>query len=304
MTFEQWKVGRISVTKVTETDEWQPFETWLHILRASTRREILDMQWLTPTYLRDDKVNLFVHSFLVETPTRKIVIDTGIGNGKKRASPILDNLDTDFLERFEQVWPCKLVDGVLATHLHLDHVGWNTRLEGGQWVPAFPNARYYFVRAEYEHWRSYAHDPLAPQAFSEFAQAMIDGASVFEDSLKPVEDAGRIEWVEPGQEITPGITLLSTPGHTPGHVSVLIESAGESAVVTGDLFHTQAQIARPDWGAAMDADPAAAEQARRAFIERFADSPTLVLGTHFGTPTGGYIVRDGDSHRLVPRLSD
>ncbi len=129
---------------------------------------------------------------------------------------------------------------------------------------------------------------------------MMDGAAVFEDSLKPIEEAGRIDWVEPGQEMTDGITLLSTPGHTPGHVSILIESAGESAVVTGDLFHSQAQVGRPDWGAAMDADPAAAERARRAFVERFADTSTLVLGTHFGTPTGSHIVRDGASYKLVP----
>ncbi len=297
---EQWNVGAISITKVEETESWQPFETWLHIMSGCTREEVDQMPWLKPTYLLNEEVNLFVHSFLVETPTRKVVIDTGIGNGKKRVSPIFDHLDSDFLDRFERVWSREDVDAVVPTHLHLDHVGWNTRLEAGRWVPTFPNARYYFVRAEFEHWRAYAQDPLAAHDFSEFAQAMTDGAAVFEDSLQPIEEAGRIRWVEPGQEVTPGITLLSTPGHTPGHVSVLIESAGESAVITGDVFHTQAQIARPDWGAAMDADSTAAERARRAFIDRFADTSTLVLGTHFGTPTGNYIVRDGASYKLAP----
>ncbi len=195
MTMERWKVGSISITKVEETDSWQPFETWLHIMPRCTPEEIERMQWLKPAYLRDEGVNLFVHSLLVETPTRKIVIDTGIGNGKKRVSPLLDNLDSDFLERFEQVWSVADVDGVVPTHLHLDHVGWNTRLEAGKWVPTFPNARYYFVRAEFEHWRAYAQNPLAANAFSEFAQAMM------EQCLKPV--------VEPEGAYPPGCHVRS-----------------------------------------------------------------------------------------------
>ena len=164
----------------------------------------------------------------------------------------------------------------------------------------FPNARYYFVREEYEHWKAFAQDPLAPLTYSEFGYKLVDAVAVFEDSLKPVEDAGSITWVEAGRAVVPGISLISTAGHTPGHVSVFIESAGASAVITGDLLHTQMQIARPDWSSAMDTDPIAAAGTRRSFVERFADSSTLVLGTHFGAPAAGHIVRDRDTFRLVP----
>jgi len=300
MATEQWSVGGISITKIEETEGWTPLEFLLQVLPEATRQEIECIDWLRPTYFHDDQVNTLINSFLVETPTDKIVVDTGAGNGKKRMAPLLNNLDTDFLDRFEKVWQRDEVDGVLATHLHVDHVGWNTIFQDDRWQPTFSNARYYFVPDEYAHWKAFAQDPLAPQAYSEFGYSLVDAVAVFEDSLKPVEDAGLITWVEPGQVVVPGVSLISTVGHTPGHVSVLVEDAGASAVITGDLLHTQIQIARPDWSAAMDTDPAAAARTRRGFIERFADSSTLVLGTHFGAPAAGHIVRDGDTFRLIP----
>lgn len=300
MTTEQWSVGNISITKIEETEGWTPLEFLLQVFPAATREEIECIDWLRPTYFDGDKVNTLINSFLVETPTHKFVVDTGAGNGKKRMAPLLDNLDTDFLERFETVWKRDEVDGVLPTHLHVDHVGWNTMFQDGRWQPTFANARYYFVREEYTHWKEFAQDSLAPLAYSEFGYKLVDAVAVFEDSLKPVEDAGLITWVEAGQAVAPGVSLISTAGHTPGHVSVFIEDAGASAVITGDLLHTQIQIARPDWSSAMDTDPVAAARTRRGFVERFADSSTLVLGTHFGAPAAGHIVRDRDTFRLIP----
>ena len=299
MAIERWNIGAISITKIEETQGWTPLEFLLQVFPAATREEIDRVDWLRPTYLDDGKMNTLVNSFLVETPTHKIVVDTGVGNGKKRMAPLLDNLDTDFLETFEKTWPRGEVDGVLPTHLHVDHVGWNTLQADGRWQPTFPNAHYYFVREEYEHWKKFAQDPAAPRAYSEFGYSLVDAAAVFEDSLKPVEDAGLVRWVEPDQVVVPGISLISTAGHTPGHVSVLIEDAGGSAVITGDLLHTQVQIARPDWSAEMDTDPDAAARTRKSFVERFADSPTLILGTHFGAPAGGYIARDGATYQLI-----
>ena len=297
---ERWNVGDISITKIEETEGWTPLEFILQVFPAATRAEIARIAWLRPTYLDDDKVNTLVNSFLVETSTHKIVVDTGVGNGKKRIAPLMDDLDTDFLETFEKVWPRGEVDGVLPTHLHVDHVGWNTVYADGRWQPTFLNAHYYFVREEYEHWRDFAQDPDALRAYSEFGYSLVDAIAVFDDSLKPIEDAGLISWVEPDQDVVPGISLISTAGHTPGHVSVLIQDAGDSAVITGDLLHTQMQIARPDWSAQMDTDPGAAARTRRGFVERFADSPTLILGTHFGAPAGGHIVRDGATFKLIP----
>ncbi|PXX71636.1 glyoxylase-like metal-dependent hydrolase (beta-lactamase superfamily II) [Nocardia tenerifensis] len=298
MTTEQWRVGNISITKIEETRGWTPLDFLLDIFPAATREDIERIEWLRPTYFDGENMNGMVHSLLVQTPTHRIVVDTGIGNGKQRISPVFDNLDTDFLERFEQVWRREEVDGVLATHLHIDHVGWNTIREDGRWRPTFPNARYYFVREEYEHWQSFARNPHAHETYSEFGYSMVDGAAVYEDSLAPVADL--ITWVEPGQTVVPGISLISTAGHTPGHVSILLEDEAESAVITGDLMHSQFQIAHPDWSVAMDTDTEAAADSRKAFLERFADTPTLILGTHFGTPTGGHIIRDGDAYKLVP----
>jgi glyoxylase-like metal-dependent hydrolase (beta-lactamase superfamily II) len=298
---ERWTVGDISVTKVEEIeDSTASLEFLLRVFPSATREEVDRIDWLRPTYLHGDRLRALVHSLLVETPTHKIVVDTGAGNGKKRLAPMFDNLGTDFMDRFEKIWRRDEVDGVIATHLHIDHVGWNTTWHGGQWQPTFPNARYYFVRDEFAHWEAFAADPLAPNAYSEFGYSVVDAVAVYEDSLKPIADADLITWVEPGQVVVPGVSLISTAGHTPGHVSVLIEDSGHSAVITGDLFHFQGQIARPDWSAEMDTDRAAASQARTAFLERFADTPTLVLGTHFGTPTAGHIVRDGTAYKLTP----
>jgi glyoxylase-like metal-dependent hydrolase (beta-lactamase superfamily II) len=302
MAAEQWNVGSISITKVEEVEGGSlPIEFLPQIMRAATLEEIKAIEWLRPTYLVNNKMSTLTHSLLIETPTHRIAVDTGIGNGKKRLSEALGDLDTDFLQRFEQVWRRDEVDGILLTHLHVDHVGWNTIFQDGRWQPTFPTSRYYAVREEYEHWAAFVQDPDAPKAYTEFGWSLVDAVATVEDSVKPIVDAGLVTWVEPGQEVVPGISLMSTPGHTPGHVSVVIEDAGETAVITGDLFHSQVQVARPDWSVEMDTDLHAAARTRKAFLERFADSPTLVLGTHFGTPTGFHIARDGDSYRMVPQ---
>ena len=301
MASEHWTVGDISITKIEETEDAKsPLEMLFQVFPGSTREGVESIDWLRPDYLVGDELSLVVQSLLIETPTHRILVDTGVGNGKQRLAPMFDHLQTDFLERFERILPRTEVDGVLCTHLHVDHVGWHTVFEDGRWRPTFPNARYYFVREEYEHWKAFAADPDARKAYSEMAYSYVDAAAVFEDSLRPVEEAGLVTWVEPGQTVVPGISLISTAGHTPGHVSVLVEDGEESAVITGDLLHTPVQIAHPDWSPVLDTDPGAAATTRSAFIERFSDSPTLVLGTHFGTPTGNRIVRDGDSHKLIP----
>uniref|UniRef100_UPI002458870D MBL fold metallo-hydrolase n=1 Tax=Nocardia brasiliensis TaxID=37326 RepID=UPI002458870D len=273
MTTEQWRVGDISITKIEELQGWTPVEFLLEVFPAATRAEIARIDWLRPTYFDGDRMNGMVHSLLVQTPTHKIVVDTGIGNGKQRIAPAFDDLDTDFLARFERVWRREEVDGVLTTHLHIDHVGWNTIRENDDWQPTFPNARYFFVRAEYEHWASFAQDPHAHTAYSEFGHSMVDGAAVFADSLAPIADAGLITWVEPGQTVVPGISLLSTAGHTPGHVSVLIEDGGESAVITGDLMHCQFQVAGAGWGGVVETARTAAPPRPRGIHERLGHTP-------------------------------
>lgn len=300
---EQWKVGDIVVTKIPEVAGWFPIEMWFSVMPDCTLEAVQQLQWLTPTYRRGNTINLSIHALLVETPAHKVVIDTGVGNAKQRQWELFHELDTDFLARFDDICPRGEIDRVICTHLHSDHVGWNTHLVDGRWVPTYPNARYCFVRDEYDYWTKYVNDPSIQKSYTEFGQAAIDGHEVYRDSVAPIVEAGLVDWVECDQEVVPGVTLISTPGHTPGHVSVLLQSADQSAVVTGDLFHSQAQVGRSDWTVHMDTVPHQASETRRTFLERFADTSTLVLGTHFGTPTGNFIRRDGESFKLLPAES-
>jgi glyoxylase-like metal-dependent hydrolase (beta-lactamase superfamily II) len=182
-------------------------------------------------------------------------------------------------------YPRDSIDTVLCTHLHVDHVGWNTMLVDGKWQPTFPNARYLIGRKEWEHWRS-----------EDAAQRR--GDDIIGDSVRPIFDAGLADLVEMNHVVGDGVWLEPTPGHTPGHVSVRISSRGEDAIITGDCMHHPCQIARPHWSSAADSDVDAARTTRLAFLERYADGPVLVIGTHFATPTAGHITRDGDVYRL------
>ncbi len=173
---------------------------------------------------------------------------------------------------------------MLCTHLHVDHVGWNTMKVGDRWVPTFPNARYLMGRTEYEHWS--AQDPKEQRD------------DVFGDSVKPVIDAGLVDMVDSDHQITEEVRLVPTPGHTPGHVSVRIASRGEEAVITGDMMHHPCQMARPDWRSTADSDGEAACKTRLRVLNEYADGPVLVIGTHFATPTAGHIKRDGKVFRF------
>ncbi|MEY2958867.1 MAG: hypothetical protein RLZZ01_1435, partial [Actinomycetota bacterium] len=169
------------------------------------------------------------------------------------------------------------VDVVVCTHLHFDHVGWNTRRDQttGLLVPTFPNARYLVSRAEYE--------------------SDHDHHGVGEVSVAPLVAAGRLDPVDADHRIDEHVRLVPTHGHSPGHVSVLVESNGERALITGDIVHTPIQFVRSDITAdRFDDDPVAATVTRRRVIDEFADGSTIVLGTHFPPPTAGRMHRSDD----------
>jgi glyoxylase-like metal-dependent hydrolase (beta-lactamase superfamily II) len=174
---------------------------------------------------------------------------------------------------------------VLCTHLHLDHCGWNTRREGGRWVPTFPNARYLFDEGELKFWQNKRD---AGEAHMEHV----------DDAIQPIVDAGLVDFITPGHKITDEIRLAPTPGHTSGHVSVHISSAGQDAVITGDVVHHPVQLAVPDWENNFDFDKDAGARQRRRFFGLYADQPALVIGSHFSDPGAGHIVSDGDAWRL------
>lgn len=276
-----WKIGDVTITKVEEVVS--PVPLGILFPEATPERLAPHDAWLRPHFLDDEgNMLLSIHAFAVESGGTRIVVDTCLGNGKERPIPGWSNLETSFLTDLDQAgFPADEVDIVLCTHLHFDHVGWNTIRRDGQWVPTFPNARYLMAEKEWAHWRT-EDDPFAP------------GAK--QDSILPVFDAGLVDLVEPEHRLTDEIDLIPTPGHTPGHVSVRIRSRGEQAIITGDMFHHPFQMAHPDWKDVADVDGPLAHETRVAFCRRFGDEPTLILGTHFATPTGGHIVRAEGDH--------
>jgi glyoxylase-like metal-dependent hydrolase (beta-lactamase superfamily II) len=177
---------------------------------------------------------------------------------------------------------------VICTHLHFDHVGWNTRRVDGVWRPTFPHARYTACEAEFRYWQS------GP------AREADDQRAGFADSVAPLEAAGLLRLVPDDAVVTAGLRLVPSPGHTPRHVSVLLESNGESALITGDAMHHPAQIAYPDWGTTSDFDAGQARASRHALLERFADSDTLIIGSHFTAPGGGLLRRGAAGYYLAP----
>ncbi|MEV4742878.1 MBL fold metallo-hydrolase [Streptomyces sp. NPDC049555] len=286
-TAPSWAVGDITVHRIDEVPLPPATGPWL--LPGATTDVVLRHDWLRPDYAdHDGTLRLDSHSFAFVVGGLRVLVDTGIGNGKERANPAWHNLRTDFLERLAAAgFSPDSVDLVILTHLHADHVGWNTRKANGEWVPTFPDARYLTSRVEREFWATYDMDEPREQ--------------MFRDSVIPVEEAGLLDLVdvpEGGIEIAPGLRLISTPGHTPGHVSVELTSRGERALITGDCIHHPVQLARPAVGACVDIDPARSEASRRELLDSLADTDTLLLGTHFAPPTAGRVVTHGDAYRL------
>ena len=277
----RWKVGDVTVTRVVEL---VTANIGRFVLPQATPEVVRDIPWLVPHFLDDEgKLVFSIHALLVESQGQRIVVDTCLGNDKTRTFRDFDHLQTEFLKDLESAGaPRHSVDAVLCTHLHVDHVGWNTLREGERWVPTFPNARYLFAQKEWEYWKD------EPEDFG----------PVVTDSVRPILDAGLADLVDTDHKVSDEVWFEPTPGHTPGHVSVRIRSAGEDAVITGDMIHHPCQIARPEWSSDVDYDGDQARETRAAFLQRYADQPVLVIGTHFATPTAGHIVRDGDAYRL------
>ncbi len=276
----RWQIGDVRITRVQELEA--PGLSWL--LPDATEENLARIPWIGPFVSEDGKGVASVHALIVEAPGCTVVVDTCVGNDKERSIPFWSGLQTSFLDDFEAAGPgVAAVDAVVCTHLHIDHVGWNTRLEGDRWVPTFENARYLLGRTEWEHWS---------------AEGDADTQQILGDSVRPIFEADQVDLVASDHRICDEVRLEPTPGHTPGHVSVCIESRGESAVITGDLMHHPGQIAHPEWCAVVDSDREQALATRRGFLERHADTPTLVIGTHFAGPTAGRLVRDGEAYRL------
>jgi len=291
----RWKIGNVTITRVIELEGgFRPGAMFTGL----TEDRVKSIAWIHPHYAYPDgTVRYSVHTYVLESQGRSIIVDTCIGNDKARGHEDWNRLKLPFIERLTAAgYPPESIDVVLCTHLHLDHVGWNTRWDGQKWVPTFPNARYLFGRSEWEHWTRDAHDT---GDMPEFASALAEQETVMNDSVLPIVRAGLQELVETDHRVTDEVSLFPTPGHTPGHVSVAISSGGRKATITGDLIHNPIQIADPGICANFDFDQKLALSTRRTFISNHESKDVLVLGTHFPSPNAGHIVRDKGGWRFV-----
>jgi glyoxylase-like metal-dependent hydrolase (beta-lactamase superfamily II) len=277
----RWQVGDVRITRVQELEA----PGMRFIVPNATIENVAAIPWLTPFLAANGDAVGSVHALLLEVAEHRMIVDTCIGNDKERRIPPWNKRQGPFLAQLiDAGYPPERIDTVICTHLHIDHVGWNTRLVDQQWVPTFPQARYLVAQTEWEHWS---------QSEDRWTQI------VMADSVRPIFDAGLVDLVAVDHQVHDTVRFEPTPGHTPGHVSVHISSRGEEAVITGDLVHHPCQFARPHWGSSADTDTAQADRTRKAFMARYADTPTLIIGTHFAGPTAGRLVRDGDAYRLA-----
>ena len=280
-----WTVGAVKITRVVEMEMPVAYSAERPFLADATPEVLRTMPWLYPDFVdEEDRMRLSIHALLVEAPGLRLVVDTCIGNDKARGLLGKRSLSTNFLGKMAEIgWTRESVDAVVCTHLHVDHVGWNTMLEDGKWIPTFPKARYLIGREELEHWRG---------------EEDGEQTEIIADSVQPILDAGLAELVEMDHRVSAEIRLEPTPGHTPGHVSVMIESEGQAAVITGDMSHHPCQMAHPDWSPPFDSDGKASAVMRRKMFAEWADKPILVIGTHYAGRTAGHVVTDGEAFRF------
>lgn len=283
---KKWQIGDVEVVRIVEIDAHQDPFTMLgpdFTLDIAKRND-----WLVPHFMTPEGVmKISFQCFVLSSRRERIMIDTCIGNDREREFPVFSNLQGSFLEDLATAgYPRETITKVLCTHLHQDHVGWNTMKVDGRFVPTFTKARYLFGRKEHGHWeamkRSGGHHFMGHLA----------------DAVDPIVAAGLADFIEPTLALTDEVSLVPTHGHTPGHVSVMIRSKGRKAIITGDMMHHPIQLAEPDFKNNFDMDPEQALRTRKEMYARLENKDILVIGTHFCDPTSGYVVRDGSAWKL------
>jgi glyoxylase-like metal-dependent hydrolase (beta-lactamase superfamily II) len=285
----QITIGDITIHRVVEQE--QPVFAAKDFF-PSLAPELLteNLSWLAPKFIdAGGKLVLCIQSYVVRTPHHTILIDTCVGNHKPRPSrPFWNQLTGDRYEKNLAAAGVGVgdIDYVMCTHLHTDHVGWNTRLDNGRWVPTFPNAKYLFADRELEFWTQKEKDNPA-------------GFPWISDSVLPIMHAKRAEVVKSNHRLNEMIELIPTPGHSIDHFSVLAGKAGRDAFFTGDMIHSPIQARYPDLGMFADYDSKQAGTTRRAILERFCDTSTLMCMAHFPSPSMGRITRWGEGFGFV-----
>jgi len=287
--FRRWRVGHVTITRMVEIG---PVAIPPESLFPSAHGDLVrSTDWLAPHFATETgEIMLNFQCFLVDTGSKKILVDTCVGEQKHLAVEILNGLTTGFLNTLAQAGAGPDdIDIVLCTHLHFDHVGWNTRLVDGVWTPTFPNSRYLFSRDEL--------------TFSNTHDVEPGDLSVVE-SIEPVIRAGLVDLVELDHRLCDEVRLEPTPGHTPGHVSVWVESEGARALISGDAVHHPLQLAHPEIASSYCADPAQSGATRRRLFDQLTGQAVLFIGTHFTEPTAGLVQEAGETWRLAPVWSE
>jgi glyoxylase-like metal-dependent hydrolase (beta-lactamase superfamily II) len=284
------KLGPITIHRIVEQE--MPFYDALEFFPSLTK-EVLEenRSWLQPTCFdpATGKVVLCFQSYVVKTPQHTILVDTCIGNDKPR--PMRPNWHQMKSDRFEKGLAAiglgfGDIDFVMCTHLHIDHVGWNTRLDNGRWVPTFPKARYLFAERELAFWTEKEEGDPASWPW-------------ITDSVLPIVAAKRAEVVKSDHTLNDMVQLVPTPGHTIDHFSVHVGKPGQDAFLTGDMVHSPLQARYPDLGMRADFDAKQGGETRRKIFGRFCDTPTLMCTAHFPSPSTGKLTRWGDGFKLV-----
>ncbi len=284
-----FRVGDITIQRIIESEApiFDPLTFFPDLTQARLDE---NRGWMEQVHALDaatGKVNLCIQSYLVNTPHHTILIDSCVGNDKERpARPFWHRMTSDRWMTNLAAAGCGVgdIDFVMCTHLHVDHVGWNTTLRDGRWVPTFPKARYVFAKGEYDHWiGENAKSPVAPIV----------------DSVLPIVAAGRADLVANDFALDDLVRLESTPGHTPDHVAVRLGRRDATAVVTGDLIHSPLQARYPDVSMFADFDRKQSAATRRRFLEGCCESGTLMCTAHFPSPSVGRLARWGEGFRLT-----
>jgi len=285
----QITLGDITITRVWEY--FGPVEMTPDTFFPDSSKEVWDgAPWLAPHFVDSTTniVNSAIQTWLVRSGGRTILVDTGVGNHKERPySPVWSHLETDFLDNLARagVRP-EDVDVVINTHLHVDHVGWNTYLDGRSWVPTFPNATYLMPKDDFDFWNpANNHQPGLGRG----------NQNVFEDSVAPVHQAGQVLLWEDSHQIDEHLRLDAAPGHTPGSSTLTLTSGTDRAVFVGDMLHNPVQLLEPDSNSCFCEDPALARATRRKVLGWAADNNALVIPAHLGGHGAAEVSRDGSA---------
>jgi len=248
--------------------------------------------WLAPNHYvpHMDRLIVTIQLWVVQAGGNTIVIDTGVGNRKPRAAERMDRLNTLVMPWLESIGAGpQQVTHVVMTHLHTDHVGWNTVEKDGRWAPTFPKARYLFPKDEFDYWKG-----LYDKGDKDVNQGS------FADSVLPVLDAGLGDFMDGTAEVAGCLAPEPVPGHAPGMLSFRLRSRGEEGLFCADILHNAIQIVRPDWNDRYCLWPDKALESRAAGLKRACERGALLMPMHLGAPYCGYVRRQGDGYRFEP----